>query len=178
MKCVNCNRIAIGTTKTLGYPICGICRNIMNEQVNRDNLTNRFLVFEYPFLLVRNYLTDEVIDDYNYEFTMYDDIPIGWRNAFGMTMIKELKNILINGNCLHEYRVVQIKEKFGQLRWYDNGVPDVIYKQYNDWLDKYTLLSERTCIDCGEPAIGMTTGWIVPVCEKHAEGQKIERYKI
>lgn len=143
-----------------------------------SQIQNKVLVFNYPFLIPRNYHTDEIDEDYDYKYTFYDNIPQGWRKAFGMKMLKELKEILNKAHYLDDYRVVQVKEKFGTLRWYDNGAPEDIYTELINWNSKYEALSALTCIDCGEPAIGMTTGWINPVCEKHAEGHKIERYKI
>lgn len=50
------------------------------------------------------------------------------------------------------------------LRIYDNGAPSLIYEELSDCIDKYAVLSGAICIDCGAKAIGMTRGWIMPVC--------------
>ena len=63
--------------------------------------------------------------------------------------------------------IVQIKEKFGYLRWYDNGCTE---RWYSEILPKYEALSERTCIRCGKKAAFISTGWISPWCEECAQG--------
>lgn len=126
---------------------------------------NTDLIENYPFLALRDYNTDEIINDGL--STWLDNMPEGWRIAFSMKMCDEIKKALIeydskNGtDLLHEYRIVQIKEKFGGLRWYDNGnIPEVALI-----ISKYEKLSEHTCIICGEQAIYSTKNWISPYCE-------------
>ena len=127
---------------------------------------NKKLCEEYPFLLPRYEWTQEPIEDYDYEFTNLDELPMGWRKKFGLDMCEELKQILVDGNCLNDYRVLQIKEKYGILRWYDNGIPTSISERYDKWLKKYEDLSEETCIVCGNPGKMVTRGWISPYCKK------------
>ena len=131
-------------------------------------LTNKELVEKYPFLIIRtDWYTGKPLseDEINYEHTWWDDIPEGWAKAFGIQMCDELLEILKEGNCLNDYRIVQIKEKYGGLRWYDNGIPLEIREKYYTWLKKYEDLSFETCIMCGEPATHKTRGWINYVCE-------------
>jgi len=64
-------------------------------------------------------------------------------------------------DLLDEYMVVQIKEKYGGLRWYDAGCTK---RWYDEILPKYERLSVRTCIHCGKPAAFISTGWISPWC--------------
>ena len=73
---------------------------------------NKKLVEEYPFLLPRNVFSDEIDEDYDYEFTWLDEMPDIWRIKFSEQMLKELKEILIEGDYLYDYRICQIKEKF------------------------------------------------------------------
>jgi hypothetical protein len=122
---------------------------------------NKELIAEYPFLLPRNRFTGEVDLDYNYAYTELDAMPEGWRKAFGEQMCKEIKNAL--GKNLNNYRIMQIKEKFGSLRWYDNGATEKV----NRIISKYEILSAVTCIECGEPATRVTKGWISPFCDNH-----------
>ena len=104
-------------------------------------------------------------------FNELDDMPEGWRRAFGIQMCREIKQALKKTNFLYKYRITQIKEKFGDLRWYDNGSPNGVV---NEIVDKYESLSARTCICCGRPARFITRGWISPYCENclTEEGQK------
>ena len=129
---------------------------------------NKELVKRWPFLVSKiDYWTGKSIpeEELDYESTWWDEIPVGWVKAFGEQMCDELLEILNKADYVDEYQIVQIKEKFGGLRWYDNGVPDIVWDEYKDWLYKYEELSFKTCIFCGEPATRMTTGWILPVCD-------------
>ena len=121
---------------------------------------NKQLCEQYPFLLPRNIWTDEISKDFDYSYTELDAMPDGWRKAFGLQMCEELKQELIKINKMNEFRIVQIKEKFGELRFYTNWVTDEIEAIIN----KYTKLSRKTCINCGKPATVITTGWISPFC--------------
>ena len=131
---------------------------------------NRDLLERYPWLTPYNVCTGEPIEDYNYEDTWADDIPYGWRLAFGDRMIEELDQLLKKYN-IADYKIYQIKEKWGALRWYDNGFLEEGYEEYSNWLRKYESLSECTCIFCGKPATHLTKGWIMPIC-KSCAGRK------
>lgn len=141
----------------------------MNKRQKKKQikLKNKKLCKRYPFLAVCDWWTGEPIKGYS--FTYLDDMPKGWRKAFGKHMCEEIRTVLIKGNYLYEYRVVQIKEKYGALRWYDGGAPTSIYYELQDIIDKYEELSARTCICCGRPATKISLGWISPFCDKCAE---------
>jgi hypothetical protein len=122
---------------------------------------NKKLCEKYPFLIVKNRWTGKTPEDYDYSWTEIDDIPHGWFNAFGMQMVEELNNAL--GKNAENYFITQIKEKYGSLRWYDNGCTEEGYKV----IKKYARLSEVTCIRCGQPATKISSGWISPYCDEH-----------
>ena len=124
-------------------------------------MDNKELIAEYPFLLPRNVFTDKVSDDYDYHYTLLDDMPRGWKKAFGEQLCRELKEALVEDDVLEDYRIMQIKEKFGQLRWYGNWESPRIYKV----LDKYESLSEHTCIECGGEGTMRNDNWISPYCD-------------
>jgi len=84
---------------------------------------NKALIEKYPFLLPRNRWTGEVVESYNYSYTELDDLPDGWRIAWGDQICEEIKEELVKYDFLDKYRITQIKEKYGTLRWYDNGTP-------------------------------------------------------
>lgn len=94
-------------------------------------------------------------------YTELDAMPKGWRKCFGIQMYKEIKASLKGHNYLKEYRITQIKEKFGGLRWYDAGAPEEV----NKIIQKYEYISEKTCIVCGRPATKISRGWISPYCD-------------
>lgn len=97
-------------------------------------------------------------------YTEWDAIPAGWNKAFGKQMLKEL------GDAVHklpkidrrDFRIMQIKEKYGSLQVYTNYGTNEIY----DVLAKYEDLSYRICIDCGKHATKLTGGYILPYCDE------------
>lgn len=108
---------------------------------------------QYPFLRNKRYS----------DWIIYDDMPRGWQKAFGELLLKDLRDILKKEGSQNEYHIFQIKEKFGQLRWYDNGSSKI-----QDLIGKYSYLSENVCINCGQFPVKMTSiyGWLSPYCKK------------
>lgn len=135
------------------------------SEETREN--NRELCKKYPFLIPHNRWTDKIPEDWNYEYTELDDMPDGWRIAFGEQFCADIQHELdkLKPETAADFRVLQIKEKFGQLRFYANWVTEGI----DEVVRQYENLSERTCIRCGVPAIKITTGWISPFCDECAE---------
>lgn len=145
--------------------------------MNYTKEQNRALCEKYPFLIPSNRWSGKRINDaskgywpgspdsvpsWDYEYTELDGMPDGWRLAFGEKLCEELKAELEQAGYLDSYRIIQIKEKFGTLRWYDNGNTEGGYKV----LAKYEALSGYTCICCGKPATRITAGWIAPYCSE------------
>jgi hypothetical protein len=67
--------------------------------------------------------------------------------------------------------IVQVKEKFGGLRFYmDGGTPE---------LEHYVTFAEamasRTCEICGKPGESRNTGWIKTLCDTHHNEVEAER---
>ena len=139
------------------------------ENLEEIKQKNKELLEKYPWLYPVSEYTGKPLENYDYSFTWMDDIPLGWNIAFGKQMVEELGALLEKYNYQDEYSICQIKEKFGGLRWYDNGFPTEGYEEYKEWLDKYEELSYKTCIDCGKPAKYFTRGWITPICEDCAK---------
>ena len=124
---------------------------------------NKRLVKEFPFLLPKNRWIGESDSKYDYSYTELDAMPEGWRKAFGLQMCREIKEELLKYNSLNDYRITDIKEKYGSLRWYDNGYPKD--SKIGSIIEKYEKLSEDICINCGKPAKYYTKGWINFICE-------------
>ena len=97
--------------------------------------------------------------------TELDAMEPGWRKEFGIQMCKEIRAALLKHGLkfLFKYRIMQIKEKFGELRWYD----EFSTQDIQDIINKYEDISRHTCIVCGKPATKMSTGWICPYCNEH-----------
>lgn len=102
---------------------------------------------------------------------MYD----GWVNSFIPQLKDELFDLL--GSYVEQFNVLEIKEKFGSLRIYwcfdldglqDEYVEDVeeLYEQIEELLRKYSDISGKTCIVCGEPGVMRDDGWMTPWCDK------------
>lgn len=99
-------------------------------------------------------------------YTELDGMPNGWKKAFGIQMCKEIKHALIKvggRKALYKYRITQIKEKYGELRWYDEYSCIDVHKI----IQKYEYISTRTCINCGDLATGYTPYeyWKSPYCD-------------
>lgn len=129
------------------------------QKMTTTKKQNKKLIERYPFLLPHNRLTDRVPDGYDYSYTELDDMPDGWRIAFGEELCEEIRNELLANNCLDKYRIAQIKEKFGKLRWYDFRSTRKIACEI---IPKYMERSAHTCIICGKPATRITLDWISP----------------
>jgi hypothetical protein len=96
------------------------------------------------------------------EWDMFDEY--GWKKAFGDELLKELKSAIIEDGglrCLYSVRIMQIKEKHGRLEIYLNMYGDKTLKV----IRKYREISWHTCVECGAPAVGITTAYILPYCE-------------
>lgn len=137
-----------------------------------DSLTetqkkNYDLCMKYPILIPTNRWTGKTWDDYMYEITELDNIPLGWKNAFGEQWASEVQEALnkLPENVRETIRIMDLKEKWGYFHQY--------FSYYTEDLDKviakYERLSEHTCITCGAPATKISRGWISPFCDVCAE---------
>ena len=132
------------------------------KAIKAIRIENKKLCKRYPFLIFRDWRTGKK-DPRPYNFTWLDEMEPGWRKAFGIQMCEEIRQDLIKHNFLNKYRIVQIKEKFGGLRWYDGGIP--IGSKVWDIIEKYSDISTHTCYVCG--ALGKIindNGWLVTMC--------------
>lgn len=149
---------------------------------------NKNLIDRFPFLTPRNVWTGEIVNNFDYTWSELDCMPIGWRIAFGEQLCEEIKQELLKVQekdpgggypesyyttnydsdkiipYLEGYRITEIKEKWGELRWYDNGAPTSVHNV----ISKYEKLSRFVCIDCGKEAKYLSNGWISPFCEECA----------
>lgn len=147
----------------------------MNKRIRKKKRKqyNKWLCERYPFLIPRNVWTDKAVwadtPKSAYDWTNLDSMPKGWKKAFGLQMCEDLREELVKYNFLDRYRVVQIKEKYGSLRWYDNGHP--VGSRIGEIIADYGYISENVCIGCGKLDVGIiTSGWIYPVCRNCFNG--------
>lgn len=68
-------------------------------------------------------------------------------------------------------KIVQIKEKFGGLRFYfgSEGLDDVIVKRISAYVLEAMKLSESSCVICGEAGERMNDGYITVRCGNHQD---------
>lgn len=133
---------------------------------------NRMMIESFPFLMPRSRWTDATPEDFNYSYNEMSMMPYGWAKAFGYEMLCELRDVLIRVNALDSYRIMDIKEKYGTLHWYDNGNTEEGFKI----IETYSALSASVCQNCGKPATHMTRGWIGYFCRRC--GRKLDAVKI
>jgi hypothetical protein len=71
-------------------------------------------------------------------------------------------------------KILQMKEKFGELRIYWNSsdtMTDDIYEVIDLAVGHAEHLSRSICIECGKTAHLYTDGWMLPLCDEHAAVQ-------
>ncbi len=96
------------------------------------------------------------ITEFNKHYKSYFPVGEGWR---------PLVEKLVNNICAIDKKVeiLQIKEKFGTLRFYINGGNDKIYKL----IEEAEAESGKICEHCGSREDVTTEGdWILTLCNK------------
>lgn len=126
-------------------------------------MTDKELCERYPFLIPCDWEGD-IPEDYDYSYSWLDQMPAGWRTAFGEQMCTDIMKI-IEEDAVDDFQILQIKEKFGELRLYYAPFSQKI----EDIIQKYVEMSRKTCIRCGAPAIWESQGWIDYYCDKCAK---------
>lgn len=96
-----------------------------------------------------------------------DDVPPGWRNIL-LETFRKIDKVLKEKNLLETYKIVQVKEKYGYGRIYDNVVDDDIAKI----ISEFEHVTAMTCCECGKPAEWISNGWICPWCSECKEKLK------
>ena len=113
---------------------------------------------QYPWLRLENLYTGKIDE----ELDAMDDMPDGWKLAFGDMFCEEMDAAIRKANLVDDFVVLQVKEKWGFLHFYVSHHTDEI----NDIIRKYEILSSRICLGCGKPDVSMLNlSWISPLCE-------------
>lgn len=126
---------------------------------------NFFFCLKYPFWKSRNVWNGKFS---GYTYTLYDEIPVGWRIAFGKKLSEDIlkagketrKRLKKHASWKEMISFQQIKEKWGELCLYASASHEI-----QDVLDYYEHLSQAYCICCGKPARYITKGWVSFQCE-------------
>jgi rubrerythrin len=106
----------------------------------------------------------ELANKYDFlTISLLSEVPLGWLNLVDQ-MSAEIQEELDRSGII-DYTVVQAKEKFGFLHWYDfNG-----NSRINEIIGKYEDLSASTCCQCGKIATKISLGWGCPWCDECAK---------
>ena len=126
----------------------------MNEK------NDKYLCEKYPLIFKDRMLADDRQTLMCYGFCHGD----GWLNILdtlcdGIQTYCDQKKA--EGYPDFQIVAVQVKEKFGALRFYVNGGDDYIYKLISEAESK----SQETCEGCGSPGKLQTSGWWTTICE-------------
>ena len=135
------------------------------KQLKALKLRNKRLIKRYPFTTPVDWYGKLMPPKrHNYMFTAWDDMPDGWRKAFGRYLAEDIdKALKADGINPRDFYFHQIKEKYGSLRMYANMSADNVDRV----IDTYSQISENVCIMCGRPDVSViNTGWISPVCKR------------
>ena len=140
----------------------------LNDKETKQIIKNKKLCKRYPFLIPRNRWTDKVSWLLRpYDHTEWDEMPKGWRKAFGDQLLEDLRDALLKdggSRALLSFRIEQLKEKYGDLRLYHNYYSPTVSRVINT----YEVVSEHVCIQCGKldtPNVNIY-GWWSPVCKE------------
>lgn len=176
--------------KTVRIDISKYCNgeiSYIRKELSKENEINVYAVVKdgieiAPHFITETFITDKImyfilkVMEWFYHhplqwihcipmYTELDALDKGWRLKFGKQLCKDIKKSLLREGGrkrLKEYRIMQIKEKYGFLHWYDAGGNIEIMREI---IPKYEELSYHTCINCGKPATKRSTGWICPYCD-------------
>lgn len=88
-----------------------------------------------------------------YEYRHYTDCGKGWQS-----LIEPLVDLCEENDVY----ILQVKEKFGELRFYTGSAPEYVL----DEIDKACDKSREVCENCGKPGkIRSLKGWLKCLCE-------------
>lgn len=127
-------------------------------------LENKKLCEKYPFLKMYDWQDNFL----GYKYTWQDYLLEGWQKAMCPQIWEDLKTILAKAHYLNDFRFLDIKEKYGKLRFSYSGIGISYEKQLLRWEEKYEEMSLYTCANCGEEVDYMRLSWITYFCKNCA----------
>lgn len=98
----------------------------------------------------------------------------GWFNILN-EMCGEIQHYLNWKNktapTVEQVVAVQVKEKFGGLRFYYEGGDDYV----RGVVDMATSMTRHTCEECGNVGQLRSGGWLRVLCDEHANGREVAK---
>lgn len=104
-----------------------------------------------------------------------EELPVGWRIAFGNQLADDVIALAKKYNFENEYEVLQIKEKFGRLRWYEGFLPNEMFAEHSNLIKKYEEMSCCTCVICGRAAEVPQSMFGQPICDECRDNLKTKK---
>lgn len=128
--------------------------------MNREN-QNRLM--DFPFGVATSGWDGKICLDENGEpYGFPCECLDGWADLI-YNLCKELNDLYVaNGWDVKEIEILQIKEKFGGLRFYTGG----LIEGGHDIINKYEELSFETCEKCGTHGEVRDGRWIMTLCDE------------
>ncbi len=101
-----------------------------------------------------------MIDGKINDIKKYND---AWLENQGSFTIEDYEN---NKKLAENFKIVQIKEKFGGLRFYVEGLDWKLHKDIYGWIHFAEMMAGELCEGCGtNQGLGVTSGWMRTICE-------------
>jgi len=92
------------------------------------------------------------------------DVPEGWHDLVSKT---DEKMMFLDP----EYKITQVKEKFGQLRFYYASMAEELIRDImSDVSHAVEMRSAHICETCGKYGELRNLGWMRTLCDEHYEG--------
>ena len=106
------------------------------------------------------------IKDFKAHYKDYFPVSEGWR-----TLVEKLVDDIIKINP--EIEVMQVKEKFGGLRFYTGGIDSDYADKIYDLIEKADAESFKICENCGTREDVITKGdWLLTLCDNCRKERK------
>jgi hypothetical protein len=103
--------------------------------------------------------------DLEYPYNPIEHVPEGWGSLLEK-LLEDLSKLSV------EISVLQIKEKFGGLRFYYHAL-GADNDEAVALVEEAESKSVNLCVVCGKPGTMRYGGWISPYCDEHYKGNPI-----
>lgn len=127
------------------------------------------LIEQYSWLNPREDWSDDYIDfSDGGHWTELDNLPEGWKEGFLEEMLAEIDEVLNEYDCVENYRLIEVVNRHGQLKWVHGGYPLEAKEDLDAILKTYKKVSLETCMECGRVGKAyMVNGEIIVACDLH-----------
>lgn len=103
----------------------------------------------------------------------FNNLPNGWVNSFVGNLRNELYDAL--GDFANDFVILDCKDKYGSMRiywrWRERPYTvdelmhlNELHDSIDDIIDKYSKISYKTCVVCGDVADEYSKCWVLPFC--------------